>query len=216
MGAMLSSRVAEANGDRAVRQVGLQQAQSPRATVGSARDARNRRGGAWAIGSFVPRLTRKVFQRHGFASATLLTDWPAIVGPELAAYTQPERLKWPHAPMKPNGASEAPSRRRGSLVLRVDGARALDVHYKGALILERINRHFGYRAVDELRIVQAPVTAQTVGSDPASQHWRATTKPAPRGLTPSPPSLPEIAAISDEGLRSALYGLQAAVLDGSQ
>jgi hypothetical protein len=35
---------------------------------------------ARAVGAFLPRLTRKAFEKYGFSAATLLTDWPAIVG----------------------------------------------------------------------------------------------------------------------------------------
>ena len=48
-----------------------------------------------AAGSFVPRLTAKVFERYGFHSAEILTAWPRIAGDDLAAISAPERLKWP-------------------------------------------------------------------------------------------------------------------------
>ena len=48
-----------------------------------------------AVGAFVPGLTRKSFEKYGFSTATLLTDWTVIVGAELAQFTLPERLKWP-------------------------------------------------------------------------------------------------------------------------
>ena len=44
-----------------------------------------------------------------------------------------------------------------TLVLRVDGGRSLDVQHNARQIIERINAYFGYAAVAELRIVQAPV-----------------------------------------------------------
>ena len=50
---------------------------------------------ARAVGVFVPKLTRKAFEKYGFSAATLLTDWATIVGKELAGFTAPERLKWP-------------------------------------------------------------------------------------------------------------------------
>jgi len=120
------------------------------------------RSRARAVGSFVPTLTRKAFEKYGFSTATLLTEWSAIVGAELAAYTLPERLTWPKAGAKGEGTgevSEAGERGRGGakLVLRVDTARVLDVEYRKHQIIERINAHFGYRAVAELRFVQAPI-----------------------------------------------------------
>lgn len=114
------------------------------------------RSRARAVGSYVPTLTRKAFEKYGFSTASLLTEWAAIAGAELAAYTLPERLTWPR---QGNTAEESDSGGRGGakLVLRVDTARVLDVEYRKHQIVERINAHFGYRAVAELRFVQAPV-----------------------------------------------------------
>jgi hypothetical protein len=155
---------------------------------------------ARAVGSFVPKLTRKLLERYGFSAATLVTDWTAIVGHDLAAYAQPERLKWPRAI---ESDAEAGGRRTGAtLQLRVEGARALDVQYRSRQIIERINAHFGYRAVAELRLLQAPV-----GGLPAPRPEAAA---RPRS-TPARPSSREVAGIPDERLRSALERLQASV-----
>ena len=41
--------------------------------------------GAKAVGSFLPSLTTKALQKYGFSAASLITDWPAIMGREFAA-----------------------------------------------------------------------------------------------------------------------------------
>jgi hypothetical protein len=152
---------------------------------------------ARAVGSFVPKLTRKLLEKYGFSAAALVTDWTAIVGHDLAAYAQPERLKWPRAI-----DAEAGGRRTGAtLQLRVEGARALDVQYRSRQIIERINAHFGYRAVAALRLVQAPVAGL-----PAPRP-EAAARPRPMPAHPSR----EVAGIPDERLRSALERLQASV-----
>jgi hypothetical protein len=156
--------------------------------------------GTKAIGSLVPGIARKAFQKYGFSAATLLTDWAAIAGRELAQYAAPERLKWPRCERgEDDEAGEAPrdKRRAGAtLVLRVDGARALDVEYKSRQIVERINSYFGYPAIAELRIVQAPVVAPF----------------APRPPRPSPaPLWSEVAGVAEEPLRNALARLGAEV-----
>jgi hypothetical protein len=74
----------------------------------------------------------------------------------------PERLKWPRGAGAYAEVEEGSEGRPGAtLVLRVDPARALDVEYKGRQIIERINAYFGYRAVAALRLIQAPVEAET-------------------------------------------------------
>ncbi len=50
---------------------------------------------ARAVGTYVPKLTHKAFEKYGFAAAALITDWAMIVGKDIAGYTAPERLKWP-------------------------------------------------------------------------------------------------------------------------
>ena len=67
----------------------------PREAVSFARKRPDALFGVKAVGSFLPGLTRKAFEKYGFSAATLITDWPTIVGRELAAVTAPERLKWP-------------------------------------------------------------------------------------------------------------------------
>ena len=111
-----------------------------------------------AVGAYVPKLTRKAFEKYGFSTATLLTDWAIIVGADIAGYTAPERLKWPRGV---EGATMSARREAGrpgaTLMLRVEPARALDVQYKARQLIERINAYFGYRAVAEMRLVQAPL-----------------------------------------------------------
>lgn len=122
--------------------------------------------GPKAVGSFVPKLAQKAFEKFGFAAATVLTDWREIVGPELAACTAPERLRWPR-PVDGEQAATDNARSNGprsgaTLTLRVDPSRALDVQYKTAQIVERINAYFGYRAVTDIRLIQAPLAAPAI------------------------------------------------------
>jgi hypothetical protein len=157
--------------------------------------------GVKAVGSFVPRLTRKAFERYGFSAAALITDWAAIAGRELAAFTAPERLKWPRrAELSDDGIDAADRGRPGAtLVLRVDPQRALDVQYNARQIIERINAYFGYAAVAELRILQAPVA-------PLPQEKRA-----PRTAPAAVAVVREVAGIADAALREALGRLGAGI-----
>lgn len=135
---------------------------------------------AKAVGSFVPKLTQKAFEKYGFSTATLLTEWTAIAGAEVAQVTAPERVKWPRGQESYGEAGEAPAERGGAtLVLRVDPSRALDVEYKTAQIIDRINRYFGYRAISALRLLQAPVTPRVVAARP-----RAPVAAIPAGADP--------------------------------
>jgi hypothetical protein len=148
------------------------------------------------VGTFMPKLTRTAFEKFGFSTAQLLTDWAQIVGPQLAATTSPDRIKWPKLPGAGGPDGEARGARAGAtLHVRVDPARALDVQYKAGLIIERINGYFGYRAVADIRIVQtqiAPLPPPLVAAKPRA------------------PIVPEpvLTTIADEGLRAALERMQ--------
>lgn len=154
--------------------------------------------GPKSVGSFVPGLTRQAFNRFGFSAATLVTDWTAIVGADLAGWTEPERLKWPRPLPGRDEAldSEGQSRPGATLVLKVEPGRALDVQYKARQILERINAYFGYRAVAELRILQAPLQ-------------RPPAVPPPVDVAGAAPPRPDLATIDDPGLKAALERMAA-------
>lgn len=150
------------------------------------------------LSKFVGKLTKKAFEKHGFSAATLLTDWRTIVGHDLATYTAPERLKWPRGVETYGDVAEDGAGRPGAtLVVRVDSARALDVSYKSRQLIERINAYFGYKAVSELRFIQAPVAALLM-------------QPVMRPPRPAQPTA-HVQAVADEGLRDALAKLEATI-----
>ena len=169
-------------------------------TRGKGFPAFNPRAGsnARAVGTFVPKLTRKAIEKYGFSAAALLTDWAAIVGADLARWTEPKRLKWPRT-VDAYAENEAAGRPGATLELRVDGARALDVQYKGRQIIERINSYFGYRAVADLRIVQASFDeAEKPGPTPRQIVAKKLHSPGP---------VPDMTHVADGPLRAALERL---------
>jgi hypothetical protein len=144
------------------------------------------------IAGFVPSLTRKAFEKYGFSAVALLTDWTEIVGRELAAFTAPERLKWPRAP-EGEPSEDLQQRKRDGAVLsiRVEGPRALDVEYRRAEIAERVNTYFGYRAVGDVRIIQAPIDVKPI---------------RPRLISTAADAVP-LPEVADPALREALEKL---------
>lgn len=150
-----------------------------------------RGGGPRALAPTVARLIRPVLARRGFAALSIVERWADIVGPQLATRTLPERIAFPPG-----------KREDGTLHLRVDGgALALELQHAENLILERINGHFGYRAVIRLRLVQRPMPDRREPPRPA-------TVPA---AAPDPRLTAHLAAVSDEELREALARLGQAV-----
>jgi hypothetical protein len=155
---------------------------------------------AKAVGSFVPKLAAKAFEKYGFHSAEIMTAWPRVVGAEISGFTAPERIKWPRGSADADGTGASAG---ATLVLRVEPARALDVEYRSAEIIDRINRYFGYRAIAALRLIQAPLSAP---SSKASVGSRQTPSESPK----SAPTALSLDGVED-GRKFALEALGANV-----
>ncbi|MGO9486120.1 MAG: DUF721 domain-containing protein [Rhodomicrobium sp.] len=126
--------------------------------------------GPVAVGRFIAPIAGKTLSRGGVAMAGLISQWPAISGPSLAAYTMPAKLT--RTAPEPDFPEKTPA---SMLHLKVDPARVLEVQYAIPQLVERINRTLGYKAVAGIRLVQAPVFS---GRRPAS--------PKPVAMKPAP------------------------------
>jgi hypothetical protein len=161
-------------------------APGPRQRVRIDEQAR-RGGGLRRLPDLLGRVLDPAARRRGLAEAKLLSEWPAIVGPRLAARSQPVRL------------TRRPDRAGGVLSLHVGGAAALELQHSEPQVLERINGFFGYPAVARLHLIQAP-PARAIEPPVA---------PEPPGLTSAEEG--EVAAVvrpvSDPALQAALARL---------
>lgn len=101
-------------------------------------------------GAALSTITSPTFRRRGFARREVLTQWPTIVGAMMARYTCPERLQFGRD--RNEGAT---------LVVRASSGFATELQHLHPVVLDRINTFFGYRAVDRLTIVQAPLPVPT-------------------------------------------------------
>ncbi len=130
---------------------------------------------------------------QGFASAEILTRWRDIVGPEVAAHSEPLKINWPRAQ---NEDAAEPA----TLVLRVEGPAAVEIQHLSSVILERVNRYFGWQAVGRLALRQAPLRRREPPRRPAL--------PDPEVAARIADDLPETA---DNELRQALARLGASI-----
>lgn len=115
------------------------------------------RGGAKTVGSYLSGVTRPVFEKFGFQRAALLTDWDSIVGSPLCHFTAPEQIKWQKSRNEKAEVEQFGQQDGATLVIRVEGPAALEVQHQAPQIIERINSYFGFRAVGDIRILQAPL-----------------------------------------------------------
>ncbi len=91
------------------------------------------------------------YAKQGFAARELVTRWADIAGPEIAAHSEPLKIQWPR-PVE--GQPQEPA----TLVLRVEGPMALEIQHASDVILQRVNRFFGWSAVGRLALRQAPLS----------------------------------------------------------
>ncbi len=139
--------------------------------------------GPRALAQLLPRLTRPAFRRAGPAGAQVMADWEAIVGPALAAVTQPQRLV------------------AGTLTLACSGPIALELQHFAPELIARINAQLGAAPVERLRFTRAGFRA-AVPAKPRPAPDEAAARVA-RAAAVSVPAGP---------LRDALASLGAAVL----
>lgn len=151
--------------------------------------------GAKAVGALAARVAAKVFENHGLSHAALLGDWAAIAGGELAQFTRPERLVWPRRTDTSAHTSKGPQ--GATLVLRVEGPRAIEIQHIAPQLIERLNTYLGYGAIVRIRIEQAPIAAHS------------TDRPNGGGFEePSAAYLADdLSTIDDDDLRAALARL---------
>jgi hypothetical protein len=133
------------------------------------------------IGSLVPAVTKPVYRRQSPASAQIMADWEIIVGPKVAAMTVPRRLN------------------RGVLTIGCAGPAAMDLHYMGVEVINRINSHLGGKPVHSLKFTQAGMPRQ--GPLPAAR--------PPEALIEAEAA---VADLPDGDLKAALVALGSVVI----
>lgn len=129
------------------------------------------------LSTVLPRLTRPIFRRRSPAATHLMTDWPEIVGPVLAAQTMPQKLT------------------SGTLTLGCSGPMAMELQYLAPQLIERVNGALGQRVVERLRLVQVRMPP------PARK------APRPPPVTLPPPVNAALEEVADPELRAALARL---------
>src|SRR4030081_2905206 len=133
------------------------------------------------------------YAKQGFAARELVTRWAEIAGPEVAVHSEPLKIQWPR-PVE--GQPQEPA----TLVLRVEGPMALEIQHASDVILQRVNRFFGWSAVGRLALRQAPL----------SRRDRPTASRAPDASSVAKVA-ETMSAVEDEELRAALARLGAAI-----
>jgi hypothetical protein len=147
---------------------------------------------ARAAGDLVGDVGGQSFKRFGFVQSSIVSRWGDIVGERYAKVSSPESIKFP-----------AGKKAGGVLTLLVDGAHAPLIQHLTPMIVERVNRFFGYAAINRIVFRQ--------GKPPAPP-----ARPQRPGLRPVPKELGEgLREIVDPELRACLESLAAQIAASS-
>jgi hypothetical protein len=133
------------------------------------------------------------YAKQGFAARELVTRWAEIAGPEVAAHAEPLKIQWPR-PVE--GQPQEPA----TLVLRVQGPMALEIQHTSDVILQRVNRFFGWNAVGRLALRQAPLARRDRQAASRAPDAKAVAKVAET-----------LSLVEDTELRDALARLGASI-----
>jgi hypothetical protein len=143
-----------------------------------------------AVADLLPAAGGLAFRRFGFVQSSIVSRWPEIVGARYAAVSCPESIRFP------------PGRKsKGVLNLVIEGAHAPMMQHVAPVIVERVNRFFGYEAVERVSFRQGEVRAKQAprrAAPPSLRHVEV-------GLSPGQPEdLPDIPAELGDSLRAVV------------
>jgi hypothetical protein len=146
-----------------------------------------------AVSDLLPEVGGAAFRRFGFVQSSIVSRWSEIVGPRYAAVSAPESIRF--SPGRKSG---------GTLTLVVEGAHAPTMQHVAPTIIERVNRFFGYPAVERIAFRQGIVQTERV---------RQRRTPAP--LAPLPAELGDsLREVGDPELRACLESLARGLAGG--
>ncbi len=147
---------------------------------------------ARSVSDMLPEIGGAAFRRFGFVQSSIVSRWKEIVGERYAGVSAPESIRFPVG-----------RKSDGVLTLVVEGAHAPMMQHVAPVIVERVNRFFGYGAVARVTFKQGVV-----------QLAKAKSRTAPPSLRPIPSDLGEsLREIADPELRQVLEALARGVAE---
>ena len=145
-----------------------------------------------AAGELVGDIGGQSFRRFGFVQHSIVSRWSEIVGERYGKVSCPESIKFPTG-----------KKAGGVLTLLVDGAHAPLIQHLTPMIVERVNRFFGYAAINRIVFKQGKPPA------PAPRPERPQLRPVPKELGEG------LREIADPELRACLESLAAQIAASS-
>ena len=152
------------------------------------KDDAPRSGRTRAAGDIIGDVGGLAFKRFGFMQHSVVSRWSEIVGERYGRVSLPESIRFP-----------AGRKSGGALTLLVEGAHAPLIQHLAPLNIERVNRFFGYAAIDRIVFRQGKPPA------PAERLKRPDLRPVPKEMGEG------LRQIADPELRACLESLAARI-----
>lgn len=108
-----------------------------------------------SFNGLLKKVATPICQQHGFVAATLLMDWQLIVGEKFAAICQPEKIVFPNY-----------KRNNGLLYVATSSGFAPELSYLESMIVDTVNKYFGYNAVQRLVIRHKKIASSSIKQQP--------------------------------------------------
>lgn len=145
---------------------------------------RPRGGPARRVAELVPGVGQAAFRRFGFIQSSIVSRWTEIAGAKYADVSVPESIRFPQG-----------KKSDGTLTLLVERAFGPMMQHVEPVIIERVNRFFGYAAVARITLKQGSLLRN------AAKPKRPELRPVPAELGDS------LREIADPELRAVLSSL---------
>ena len=145
-----------------------------------------------AAGELVGDIGGQSFKRFGFVQSAIVSRWAEIVGERYAKASCPESIKFPTG-----------KKAGGVLTLLVEGAHAPLIQHLTPMIVDKVNRFFGYAAINRVVFRQGRLP------QPAPRPERPQLRPVPKELGEG------LREIADPELRTCLESLAAQIAASS-
>ena len=127
-----------------------------------------RKAATQSVGRAISGLAKRALDKRGFVDASIINEWPKIAGALIGGNSLPEKISFPRDRSKP-----------GTLHLLLEnGALSTEVMHFEPVLLERLNRFFGFRAVGRIKIIQGPLPSENKKTRPALPPLEAETRNA--------------------------------------
>ncbi len=143
-----------------------------------------------AVSTLTRDRVRRIAEQRGITISRLLTEWADVVGKDIGAMSRPVQVSWARSPTM-----------GGTLVLEVPGSRAQELSMKVELIIERVNRAYGYNAIGRVRLIH------TTHAELAKNQTGSSTELVAILEDASQQSWDTVQSIENKELREALFDL---------